>query len=339
MIVEGLELDPTWLRDRCACPDCRDPHSGQRLFDIAELPEQTATASTAAGGLAVTFADGHRSTFALEDLRAASEPAPWSDVRQEQAKRLWRIPAPPSAHDWSDFREDPLPGLRELALEGYVLLTGVGTRERTVLEVAQAFGFVRTTNYGDLFDVRVEPSPVNLAFTSRGIGPHTDNPYRDPVPTLQLLHCLSNSAQGGESGLVDGFAAAAALREQDPGAFRTLSTTPVGYEYGGLRTHLPIIGLDAVGRIREIRFNNRSMRVPRLPADSGFYPAYRRFAALLNDPGARLRLTLRPGDCLVFDNTRLLHARTAFESNGGRHLQGAYADIDAVLSRLATEEP
>ena len=41
------------------------------------------------------------------------------------------------------------------------------------------------------------PAPGNLAFTSRAIRPHTDNPYRDPVPTVQLLHCLRAAAEGG----------------------------------------------------------------------------------------------------------------------------------------------
>ncbi len=56
------------------------------------------------------------------------------------------------------------------------------------------------------FDVRVEPDPANLAFASSRIGMHTDNPYRDPVPGLQLLHCLINDSIGGESLLYDGFA-------------------------------------------------------------------------------------------------------------------------------------
>jgi gamma-butyrobetaine dioxygenase len=83
--------------------------------------------------------------------------------------------------------------------------------------VAASFGYVRETNYGRLFDVRVEPEPGNLAFTSREIRPHTDNPYRDPVPTVQLLHCLRAAVKGdgaddgGDTGLVDGFAAAAAF--------------------------------------------------------------------------------------------------------------------------------
>jgi gamma-butyrobetaine dioxygenase len=95
---------------------------------------------------------------------------------------------------------------------GFVLLHDVPAESGMVLEVAASFGFVRETNYGRLFDVRVEPEPGNLAFTSREILPHTDNPYRDPVPTVQLMHCLRTSEDGGDTGLVDGFAAAAALR-------------------------------------------------------------------------------------------------------------------------------
>ena len=45
--------------------------------------------------------------------------------------------------------------------------------------------------------VRVTATPSNLAYTGLPISPHTDNPYRDPVPTVQLLHCLSNAVDGG----------------------------------------------------------------------------------------------------------------------------------------------
>jgi hypothetical protein len=56
----------------------------------------------------------------------------------------------------------------------------------------------------DMFDVRVKPHPNNLAFTGLTITPHTDNAYRDPVPTVQLLHCLSKAAEGGERPLLVG---------------------------------------------------------------------------------------------------------------------------------------
>ncbi len=81
-----------------------------------------------------------------------------------------------------------------------------------VAEVGDRLGFVRTTNYGKLFDVISVPDPNNLANTALGLGVHSDNPYRDPTPGVQLLHCLVSDAPGGDSLLVDGFAAAEQLR-------------------------------------------------------------------------------------------------------------------------------
>ena len=104
-----------------------------------------------------------------------------------------------------------------------------------------------------------------------------------------------------------------------------------------MRADRPLIGLDPRGRIREVRFNNRSIGALRLPTDemAAFYTAYRVFGTLLLSPELRLDFRLSPGDCLVFDNVRLLHARTAFEARGSRHLQGCYADLDALASTRA----
>jgi gamma-butyrobetaine dioxygenase len=210
-----------------------------------------------------------------------------------------------------------------------------------VLQVAASFGFVQETNYGRLFDVRVEAQPGNLAYTSRRILPHTDNPYRDPVPTVQLLHCLRTADTGGETGLVDGFAAARELRATDRETFDLIAGTPVPFGFRDMSTELrasqPLIQLNPRGRVRGIRFNNRSARPLRLPYAevTAFYAAYRRWAELLARPERQLNLRLAPGDCLIFDNTRILHARTAFSVIGGRHLQGCYADLDGLASTLA----
>lgn len=58
------------------------------------------------------------------------------------------------------------------------------------------------------------------------------------------------------------------------------------------------------------------------------------------DPRYRYEVQLQAGDCVVFDNRRVLHARTAFEfgegeegGERGRWLKGAYCDGDEVWSR------
>ncbi|MET9466484.1 TauD/TfdA family dioxygenase [Streptomyces sp. NPDC006544] len=355
-----------WLRDNCPCGECRDPRTGQKLFQITELPAGLAVGSAhevvAAGGgpgwEVVWQPDGHRSVYAADWLAAhAPDGAPpgapggaarhAGDGRTEADKELWaagdltgRVPEA----GWDAYigsREVRERALASVVRLGFVVLRDVPCRDRMVLDVAHTFGFVRPTNYGELFEVRVEADPNNLAFTSARITPHTDNPYRDPVPTLQLLHCLSNEARGGESGLVDGFHAAALLREREPEAFAVLTRVPVEFVFADARTelraHRPLIDVDPLGRIREVRFNNRSIGTLHQPAAvlEEFYAAYWLFGELLERPELRIGFRLAPGDCVVFDNTRLLHARTAFVESGGRHLQGTYADLDGLLSTLA----
>ncbi|MEV8632565.1 TauD/TfdA family dioxygenase [Streptosporangium sp. NPDC051023] len=330
-----------WLRDNCPCPECRDPRNGQKLFGVTDLDPRIEVVGS--DGFLVTFSDGHAARFDPAWLASHALDGTVPDDRTEDAKALWATLTPPEGN-WSRCLADPAhmrECLNAVLRTGFVLLREVPVEPGAVLEVAGAFGYVRETNYGRLFDVRVEATPVNLAFTGLPITPHTDNPYRDPVPTVQLLHCLSNAVEGGESGLVDGFNAAALLRAENPAAFELLASTPVTFRYGDANTELtasrPMIGLDPLGRIREVRFNNRSMQPVRLPYErtEAFYAAYRAFAEILNRPDLQVRLRLAPGDCVIFDNTRILHARTGFTESGDRHLQGCYADLDGLAGNLA----
>jgi gamma-butyrobetaine dioxygenase len=370
-MTHALGFPAVWLRHNCPCPDCRDPVTGQRLVEITQISNGTVASVTAelADSIEVTFTPGgHRSVFSRAWLAAngsstSSNDAPDPrDPRTEDGKVLWRaaeLAVVPVA-DWASYLTDD--EVREYLLDavaryGAGLLRGVRAEDGMVSAVAETFGYVRETNYGRIFDVRVVADPANLAFTSRAIAPHTDNPYRDPVPTLQLLHCLRDADLGGDTVLVDGFAAAAELRAADPVSFRVLTATPVPFSYVDKETSLtacqPLIALSPRGRIACVRLNNRSMQPVRLPFDQAeaLYAAYRAWAELVARPEFALRLRLAPGDCLVFDNTRILHARTAFSSPSPsasasgpgpgvpapaeRHLQGCYADLDGLLSTLA----
>ena len=102
-----------------------------------------------------------------------------------------------------------------------------------MLRFASTIGFVHETHYGRLFDVRVEPQAINLAYTSLGLPLHTDNPYHDPVPPVQILHCLRPAVSGGANRLSDGFAAAEQLRVEDPRAFELLASRPLVFRYNG----------------------------------------------------------------------------------------------------------
>ncbi|MHB8470944.1 MAG: 2-trimethylaminoethylphosphonate dioxygenase [Gaiellaceae bacterium] len=326
---------PLWLRDNCPCAECRHA-SGQRLLDTRSLPDDLAIVS--AEGTSVVFSDGHESTFDPSWLREhAGEPRP-------PAQRLWGAEIQDSlpVARWDDVvaggqaLRDWLSAVDEL---GFAIVSGGPVESGAVTRAAELFGFVRETNYGRLFDVETVVNPTNLAFTGLGLGAHTDNPYRDPPPTLQLLHCLASSADGGESTLVDGFRVAADLPRAD---VELLARTPIRFRYADaendLQAETPVLTLDARGRVAGVRYNTRSAQPFRLPAAElgRYYEAYQRFGRMLEKPVYRIQFKLGAGDLFIVDNLRVLHGRTGYAASGGeRHLQGCYADRDGLLSRLA----
>jgi alpha-ketoglutarate-dependent taurine dioxygenase len=344
------EFASLWLRDNLR--EDRDPHSGQRLVDIADLPEDPRIRSAAANNGAINVeweGDPKCGSFAANWLRqyaagSTARPAQSSPKRWLQAARL------DAARDfaWEAFSavksNEPLRGrwLSRLLEDGIAFLSGVPSTETAILEASSLAGRVSETNYGLVFDVRSVAQPENLAYSDLGLGLHTDNPYREPVPGFQVLHALIASPDGGESLFGDGFAIAEQLREAAPAAFDRLAHTPVPFLYRSKDAELyaerPLIQLSCAGDVSAVHYNSRSIAPLRLGARDAraFYSAYRQFAALLRNPEFHLKFRLRDGDLVVFDNQRTLHGRTAFSSaRHARHFRGCYLTRDSVYSEAA----
>lgn len=343
-------LQAIWLRDHCQMPASRNPDNGQRLLNITDIPPDIAIrqASLEENRLLVEFdPDGHRSAFDVDWLyRNCYCLNQQHDDRSESSKILWHglsfddnLPrcAYPAFCKQSRSKQNALRAVRDY---GFVILDSVPCDSGQVLEVIRQFGFVRETNYGPMFEVRTRVDPNNLAYTNLGLGCHLDNPYRDPVPGLQLLHCLESSTEGGESILQDGFMAAKTLRDENPGHFSILSQNWINFRFrdavADLRSRVPLIEVNDRDEVVKVRFNNRSIDTVRLPPErmKSFYPAYRHYAEILERRELQVVFKLRPGELMLFDNTRVLHARTAFSASGSRHLQGAYSDLDGLYSCL-----
>jgi gamma-butyrobetaine dioxygenase len=339
------ELTSLWLRDNR--PDDRDPHSGQRLIDVVDLPENPRLrAATLAGeGVRVEWADEARPTlFNKEWLAAHAHPGArgaqpavhtWLEGGRLDAVRdfAWATPATLRAEGATR-----LGWLTRLLEDGLAFLKEVPEDERALLATMPLVGRVLETNYGLTFDVRSVAQPENLAYSDLGLGLHTDNPYREPVPGFQALHALLPSREGGESLFADGFALAAHVRATAPQDFALLTGTPLPFLYRSKDAELyaerPLIQLAANGAISAVHYNSRSI-APLAPGPglADFYGAYRRFAALLREARYQLRTRLLAGTLVVFDNQRILHGRTAFASaRYPRHLIGCYLTRDSVHS-------
>jgi gamma-butyrobetaine dioxygenase len=352
-----VPIHPLWLRERCRDAASMDAKTQQRLEDPSDFPldlEVLALSQPAPGQFRIVFSDGHESSFAAaqllhEALQAPGShdvPAPelWDGTLAELPRARWRTDAGDA---------DKLAWLESFLRLGFVIFEGVPTRPEAVLEVGAMFGFTRVTNFGALFDVRSTPAATDLAYTPLPLDPHTDNPYRAPVPGIQLLHCLANETRGGLSTLVDGFAVAAALRAAHPQAFAILTRTPVQFRYLDADTELtasaPPIELDLTGAPEAIHFSPRLDFVPLMERTQldAYYRARQRFDHALRSPQFEIRFLLKAGDLVMFDNCRLLHGRTGFDpADGLRHLQGCYIDIDGPRSlyrvlrrRASTAQP
>ncbi|MBS0366494.1 MAG: TauD/TfdA family dioxygenase [Proteobacteria bacterium] len=337
-------VHPLWLRERCNDAASMDPHTRQRLQDPADFAPDLAIVALRESGpgvYSVRFSDGHEGRFAAADILAEAALAPGShDCPQA---KLWEG----GLADLPRVQWSAHPGEAQLArwLEsyltlGFVIFTDVPPQEGMVLKVGAQFGFVRETNFGPLFDVRSTVQATDLAYTSLALDPHTDNPYRAPVPGIQLLHCLVNGTDGGLSTLVDGFAVAQALRQEEPAAFAILSHTPVRFRYLDADTELVAsavpIELDVTGAVRAVHYSPRLDFVPLLAPQqlTDYYRARRLFDARLRSDRYQIRFRLERGELVMFDNCRLLHGRTAFDPRqGARHLQGCYIDSDGPRSR------
>ncbi|HTT02985.1 MAG TPA: TauD/TfdA family dioxygenase [Steroidobacteraceae bacterium] len=343
------EFASLWLRDNC--PVDRDAHSGQRLTDVVDLPEDPQIRSVVARADALIIEwerDSRPSSFELGWLSRHAWTRPASGAA---ARRLWLDGASKRASQdfaWTTLEEvRATPAARRdwlgrLLADGIAFLSGVPCEEDALLETAALIGRVAETNYGQVFDVRFVPQPENLAYSDVGLGLHTDNPYREPVPGFQALHVLAASPEGGASLFADGFAIAEQLRATAPEHFARLTHTAVGFHYRSKDAELyaerPLIQLSCGGQISAVHYNSRSIAPLRLPPPemAPFYTAYRHFAALLREPRFQLRLHLSDGDLVAFDNQRILHGRTAFSSaKFRRHLRGCYLTRDSVCSEGA----
>ena len=351
-----LRYHSTWLRDNASDAETRDRNNGQRLISISDIPVDTyiQSASLDKKGKNITL------NF-LPNKKQVKFSSRWLETHAyDNRKNNSKVWINPDLKIWSNTTIKSIPiinyktaksnkklllkWLKSLHCYGFAKITGCEKKSGTVIKIAKLFGYVRETNYGKWFDVKSKTNAVNLAYTNLALQAHTDNPYRNPVPTIQILHCLKSSTKGGDSKVIDGFNAAFRLKKKNKKYFNLLSKYCSRFEFKEkknvhLKSRFPMIGLSPDSELTAIHFNNRSVApIVDVPYEDmlNYYKAYRKFSDIINDPTMAVNFKLNPGDCFIVDNTRVLHARTAYLTAGSRWLQGCYADKDGLLSTIST---
>ncbi len=351
-----IRYHSTWLRDNANDHETRDKNNGQRLISISDIPINTYIKSAfldkRGENLTINFLPNKKKvqfstrwliSHAYDKKQNNSKVWLHPDLKSWTKASLKRIPTINYKIAKSN-KNSFIKWLKSLHYYGFAKMTGCKKKSGTVIKIAKLFGYVRETNYGRLFDVKSKTNAINLAYTNLGLQAHTDNPYRNPVPTIQILHCIENSVKGGDSKVVDGFRASLNLKKENNKYFRLLTKYCSNFEFKGkknvhLKSRFPMIALSPDGELTGVHFNNRSMApITDVPYNDmlNYYKAYRKFSNIINDPKMAVSFKLNPGDCFIVDNTRVLHARKAYSSSGSRWLQGCYIDKDGLLSKIST---
>lgn len=129
---------------------------------------------------------------------------------------------------------------------------------------------------GGFYDFTSNMASKDTAYTSLALESHTDTTYFSEPAGLQMFHMLSHKGgSGGESLLVDGFAAARQLYAEDKEAYKILSTIGIwahasGNEDVSIQPYVcfPVLSHDPImGHLIQVRWNNSDRAAIEAPSD------------------------------------------------------------------------
>ena len=337
-----------WLRDNC--PSSWSSQTRDRVFDITSQPLDLKPSAARIDGnsLHVEWAsDGHVSNYDLDWLLgwtakpAIADPAAVSQTLwySDHVNALQRFEFP-ELMSGLDCRTRYL---HTLLQQGIALVVGLPDTDSAITELAEISGAVRASFSGTYFTVKAEPYPKGVAYTANALEPHTDSPCEEFPPGVQYLHCRVNTSNGGATTFVDGAAVARALQEAHPRDFELLANTSVPFRFAhegiDMRARQRVIERNESSVVTGVNFSQHMAGIFDLDQKflDDYYPAFCRFARMLRDPRFVVAHLLKGGECMVFDNHRIVHGRQAYDRTSGRRvLRGCYTDRGEMRSKYRT---
>ncbi len=329
-----------WLRENCTSENTTHKTTKQKLLEFRQINPEIYPQKIEIDQkyLTITWNTDHVSRYELAWI--------YKRPLQKLPIKTW---LPKDAENFKVHQFEKIMGddqaayacLGDFLTYGIAKVTGAPQEKGHVVRLTERFGYIRDTNYGKTFEVRAVPQTSHLAYSPIGLAFHTDNLYRLSTPSIQVLHCIYSSAQGGLSTFADGYRIAYTLRDKFPEHFKTLLEVPVAFQYIDDQDHLyhekPLLRVNYDGEVAEAFFNER-VRAPltiREEDQTRFYAAYDAYQNLIYDPSFEFSFKMEGGDITIFNNNRLFHGRTAYTDTENTHrlLEGCYSDIDGFFSR------
>ena len=80
--------------------------------------------------------------------------------------------------------------MKYLAEYGLCIVKNVPNKENMIRKLVELIAPLEKTIYGEIFDVKVDVNPINLAYSAAPLEFHNDLVYYESPPGIQFLHCL-----------------------------------------------------------------------------------------------------------------------------------------------------
>ena len=333
-----------WLRDNC--PSSFSSVTRERSFDIFHLDTAPRPNSAAVEGDALVIdwaGEDHVTRMPLDWLEAYKVAKPRHDPA-DLPRVAWYSDHYPTVPRFSQpelvaDKTKRAAWIEAMLVHGFTIVTDMPDSNEGLTQTAELMGYVRPTFFGDYFDVKTHINPTNTAYTSAALELHTDTPAEEFAPGIQFLHCRVNTVDGGQSLYSDGVAVANDFRKRDPEGFKLLSEVSIPFfcehDTYDSRSRQTVIELDQHGEVSGLTISQHMADIFDLDQSllDDYYPAFCRFGKMLQEDKYMMRFLMKGGECMVFDNHRIVHGRAAYSATSGdRYLRGCYVDRGEMRS-------
>lgn len=339
--IDGLTYNYhyIWLRHNCDCigteTGCRHSQTKERILNLTTIPFDICPSDVSVDSdmLKIKWSTGHSSQYDKSWLIKWNY---WKEIKETKSQDItiqYKDRSPKLIHEI-------------LTKYGMIVVRGGPTEIDATLGICDEFGGkIIETHFGLIEDLMpnntTNKNNDQLGYTYSAVELHTDQPFIQNPPGMQMLHCIKRAKKGGDNIIANARLSTQILRERFPEDFKILTTTKINFHRVQQKFEslvvAPLLEVNQMGELIQIRYSYFSMDPIRVPHEQmvAFYQAYKRFSDIINDNKYNYEFGLEPGDYVLYNNHTCVHARTAFE--GDRHLRGVYFDHHNVMSHLASE--
>lgn len=199
------------------------------------------------------------------------------------------------------------------------------TAKENLLSLTQYFGNVVRHNRSDSYGITAiehdpESDDANTYLSASFVAhpPHTGGTAQAVPPKVVALFCELPSSSGGFSQVISGKAIYDHVRENDPeGLSRASKENALIVERAGEKASRAIFAQQDSGLL-SIAYRSDNVAITNVaPGLDDTFALMREF---INHPKSQVIFKLEKGQLCIFDNTAVLHGRTAFDRDSKRRL-------------------